>query len=159
MLVLSRKVGEEIVLPDCGVRIGIMRVAGKRVRLGITAPPEIAVHRRETAQRMASAGAPLSSSKRAQASPVGTLPTRRDKTCVLLPNTQRRLVDWIDRAARGRLRSLHVDASGEQIVIHGQVDSYHDRHAVQAALLGLLSSEVGRSLQHLQLDIRVDAGA
>jgi carbon storage regulator len=51
MLVLSRKVGEEIVLPIHGVTIGVVAVAGKRVRLGITAPPDIKVHRKEVWQR------------------------------------------------------------------------------------------------------------
>jgi carbon storage regulator len=155
MLVLSRKVGEEIVLSDCGVSIGIMRVAGKRVSLGITAPPEVVVHRRETVRRMASTGAPCSSSKGAPASPLATLSTRRAKTVSAAPHTHRRLVEWIDRAARGKLRSLRVDAGGGRVVVQGHVDSYHDRQAVQAALLGLLSADVGRGLEHLQLDIRV----
>ncbi len=51
MLVLSRKVGEEIVLPIYGVTIGVVAVAGKRVRLGITAPPDVKVHRKEVWQR------------------------------------------------------------------------------------------------------------
>lgn len=155
MLVLSRKVGEEIVLPDCGVSIGIMRVSGKRVSLGITAPPEVVVHRRETAQRMTSSGAPSSCSKRVPASLRAAPATGRAKIASAAPDTHGRLVEWIDRAARGKLRSLRVDAGGGRVVVHGHVDSYHDRQAVQAALLGLLSAEVGRALEHLQLDIRV----
>jgi carbon storage regulator CsrA len=37
MLVLSRKVGEEIVLPSHGVTIGVVAARGGRVRLGIAA--------------------------------------------------------------------------------------------------------------------------
>jgi carbon storage regulator CsrA len=40
MLVLNRKLGERIVVPHC-------QVDGDRVRLGISAPAEIAVHREE----------------------------------------------------------------------------------------------------------------
>lgn len=55
MLVLSRKVGQEIVLPDCGVTIGVIRVVGNRVRLGIKAPREIVVRRKEIGTLAASA--------------------------------------------------------------------------------------------------------
>ena len=41
MLVLSRTTGEEIVLPNRGVTIGVVAVNGKQVRLGIAAPSGI----------------------------------------------------------------------------------------------------------------------
>ncbi len=47
MLVLSRKIGEQIVLPIRGVNIVVLAIHGKRVRLGIEAPPEEPVHRVE----------------------------------------------------------------------------------------------------------------
>lgn len=49
MLVLSRKLGEEIVLPDLGVSIKLVDVRGHRVRLGISAPPSVVVMRSEVA--------------------------------------------------------------------------------------------------------------
>jgi carbon storage regulator len=52
MLVLSRKIGERIVLPETGVRIAVLGVKGKRVRLGIEAPREATVHREEVWQRI-----------------------------------------------------------------------------------------------------------
>lgn len=52
MLVFSRKVGEGVVLPSCGVVVTVTRVAGKRVRLGVLAPPDVQVHRGEVAQRI-----------------------------------------------------------------------------------------------------------
>jgi carbon storage regulator len=51
MLVLSRKVGEKVVVPDCGLTITVLAVQGQRVRLGITAPAETAVHREEVWRR------------------------------------------------------------------------------------------------------------
>jgi carbon storage regulator len=51
MLVLSRKVGEKVVVPDCGLIITVLAVQGQRVRLGISAPPETAVHREEVWRR------------------------------------------------------------------------------------------------------------
>ncbi len=46
MLVLSRRQDEEIVIRD-DIVVKIVRICGDRVRLGITAPPEVEVHRRE----------------------------------------------------------------------------------------------------------------
>jgi carbon storage regulator len=47
MLVLSRKPGERIVVPDCELAITVLEVDGKRVRLGISAPAQVAVYREE----------------------------------------------------------------------------------------------------------------
>ena len=46
MLVLSRKLGEEIIIGD-DVRLVVYRISGNRVRLGIAAPDGIPVHRAE----------------------------------------------------------------------------------------------------------------
>jgi carbon storage regulator len=50
MLVLTRKVGEEIIIGD-NIRIVISQVKGDKVRLGISAPPEVIVDRAEVHQR------------------------------------------------------------------------------------------------------------
>lgn len=47
MLVLSRKAGEEITV-GLSVRIRVLQVRGHRVRIGVTAPQSISVHRGET---------------------------------------------------------------------------------------------------------------
>jgi len=47
MLVLSRKRGEVIVIPEQGIVIQVIEVRPDRVRIGISAPPEIEVHRKE----------------------------------------------------------------------------------------------------------------
>ena len=46
MLVLSRKKDEKIVLTG-GIEVSIVQIRGDKVRLGIVAPKEIAVHRSE----------------------------------------------------------------------------------------------------------------
>ena len=51
-MVLSRKVGQKIVLPDTEVTITLVEIDGNKVRLGISAPPETAVHREEVWRRM-----------------------------------------------------------------------------------------------------------
>ena len=47
MLILSRKLGEKIVVPQCGLSVAVIGIQGNRVRLGISAPPTVAVHREE----------------------------------------------------------------------------------------------------------------
>lgn len=46
MLILSRFKGESIMIGD-GVEVFIMDVRGDKVRVGINAPGEVAVHRKE----------------------------------------------------------------------------------------------------------------
>ena len=46
MLVLTRKVGEKIVI-DNNIVVEVLEVHGQRVRLGIAAPPEVAIAREE----------------------------------------------------------------------------------------------------------------
>jgi carbon storage regulator len=47
MLVLSRKVGEEIVMPDQGVTVTVVAVRGNRVRIGVSAPRDVSIYRKE----------------------------------------------------------------------------------------------------------------
>ncbi|HEV2969927.1 MAG TPA: carbon storage regulator [Pirellulales bacterium] len=47
MLVLSRKVGEQIVMPDQEVVVTVVAIQGNRVRIGITAPSGVSVFREE----------------------------------------------------------------------------------------------------------------
>jgi carbon storage regulator CsrA len=58
MLVLTRKVGESVVLPDCGVTVTVVAIQGDRVRLGFRAPDSVTVHREEVWQRLAAPTAP-----------------------------------------------------------------------------------------------------
>jgi len=50
MLVLSRRIGQEIMI-DGDIRITVVSIKGACVRLGIAAPPSIAVDRAELAKR------------------------------------------------------------------------------------------------------------
>ncbi|RUL87471.1 carbon storage regulator CsrA [Tautonia sociabilis] len=53
MLVLSRKIGERIRIGD-DVVLTVVRIHGDKVRLGIDAPTEVAIHREEVYRRLRS---------------------------------------------------------------------------------------------------------
>ena len=46
MLVLTRKINQSIVIGD-GIEIVVLEVRGEQVRLGIRAPRDVTVHRKE----------------------------------------------------------------------------------------------------------------
>ncbi len=50
MLVLTRKVGEEIVIGD-NIHVMVVAVQGATVRIGISAPKEVVVDRQEVAEK------------------------------------------------------------------------------------------------------------
>lgn len=56
MLVLSRRVGEEIVIAN-GIQLRVLKVRGGMVRLGIAAPDTVAVLRHELHGRLTSESA------------------------------------------------------------------------------------------------------
>lgn len=52
MLVMTRKIGEEVVIGD-DIRIMVTNVSGQSVRLSVSAPREIPVHRGEIHEKIA----------------------------------------------------------------------------------------------------------
>jgi carbon storage regulator len=59
MLVLTRKCGEEIVIGRDEIRIEVLDMKGGRVRLGVTAPRNVAVRRQEVALSASGASADI----------------------------------------------------------------------------------------------------
>lgn len=51
MLTLTRKLDEEIVIGD-DIVVKILRIDGQQVKLGISAPPEVRVDRKEVRERI-----------------------------------------------------------------------------------------------------------
>lgn len=50
MLVLTRRIGEEIVI-DGDIRVTVVAIKGDRIRLGVTAPASVQVDRKEIHDR------------------------------------------------------------------------------------------------------------
>lgn len=51
MLVLTRKVGEKIVI-DHNITVTITSIDGNKVRIGVTAPPDVSINREEVHRRI-----------------------------------------------------------------------------------------------------------
>ena len=51
MLILTRRVGESVVIGD-DVSVTVLGVKGNQVRIGVTAPADVAVHRQEIYERI-----------------------------------------------------------------------------------------------------------
>jgi carbon storage regulator len=59
MLVLSRKAGEKIII-NGSIEVSIVSVDRGKVRLGISAPPDVSIHRKEVFDRIAEFAEPRS---------------------------------------------------------------------------------------------------
>jgi carbon storage regulator len=54
MLVLTRRLGESIVIgDDANILVQVLKINGNQVRIGITAPKDLPVHRQEIYNRIA----------------------------------------------------------------------------------------------------------
>lgn len=71
MLVFTRKVDEAIIVGD-GIEIKVLRVGTDGVRLGVSAPPSVPIHRREIYDQIKAANAAAA----AKRSAVGDLVAR-----------------------------------------------------------------------------------
>ena len=71
MLVLTRKPGQSIMIGE-GIEVQVLSVAGEKVRLGITAPRDVAIFRNEVYERIEDEG----DQSQPAARPSSTLETR-----------------------------------------------------------------------------------
>jgi carbon storage regulator len=74
MLVLSRRIGETIVVPNCDLTITVVQVRGKKVRLGLCAPEEVVIQRKEIVQRPAASETAAAPTSPRNGRPLASLP-------------------------------------------------------------------------------------
>lgn len=145
MLVLSRKVGEEIVLPNCGVTIGVVAVNGNKVRLGIAAPPETSVHRKEVWHRIRESRECNLDSREQQGA------TATDGGT----GWQHELSRKIAARTHGHLLGLEVEVIDGRLVVHGRTHSYYGKQLACAAALELMKAPDSAPFTQVELDIEV----
>lgn len=51
MLILSRKIGESLIISD-DTKVTVLSARGNQIRIGVTAPREVSVHREEIYNRI-----------------------------------------------------------------------------------------------------------
>ena len=52
MLVLTRSIGERLIINDGEIKLSVLEVKGNQVRKGIDAPRDVSVHREEVFERI-----------------------------------------------------------------------------------------------------------
>ena len=119
MLVITRKIGQQIVLPGCGVTIDVVRVTKGQVRLGIDAPSDVPIHRSEVLDRIRREGE-LENRATALAD-VAESPSTAE---VSPPDLDRCLAKWIVHRTNGRIGRLCVKTVGDHTLIRGRATSY-----------------------------------
>ncbi len=135
MLVLSRKTGQQLVLPEQGITIDVVEVGKTRVRLGITAPSNIAVHRAEARDRAAATGSePLPRSDSPPEPLAADEPTSAKPPSPSSADLGPCLALWIAKRTGGRVRRLSVETYDDRIVIRGSARSFYARQLAQAAV-------------------------
>jgi carbon storage regulator len=79
MLILSRKIGQRIVIAG-DIEITVVDVRGEQVRIGITAPRSIAVHRKELLEQVTAENIQAAASALDGGENLGkALPTKKDE--------------------------------------------------------------------------------
>ena len=77
MLVLSRNVGEEIVIGD-NIRVRIVSVQGNQIRLGFAAPREVRIQRAELLERAEREAAARTAAQVSAKTPEAVVPVPAD---------------------------------------------------------------------------------
>ncbi len=158
MLVLSRKVGQQIYIPDYGVAIEVLDIQGSRVRIGIAAPSSVPIVREELRGRLRGAG-------QVHGQRDGTAENRSPKNGSMRDGASApdpdavshtaQLVRWIAQRTCGRVRSLSVSSDGTRWIVEGSASSYYARQLAQAAAQEFLDAHRGKVQGEVEFQIEV----
>jgi carbon storage regulator len=146
MLVLSRRPGEQIVLPELDITVTVLRISGKRVRVGIAAPPDISILREEIRDQ---------GCERKMSPPDTTETAAKSVALVPLPTDLDAIVAHsITRRTEGQIGSLHVGAADGRVVVHGRARSDDARQLAQEAVMEALKAS--HSGHPVDVDYRIE---
>jgi carbon storage regulator len=156
MLVLSRKIGQQVVLPEQGITIDVVDVGKTRVRLGISAPSGTSIHRREVWHRIRGTGnGPPTGGDRPPDHPAASEPKNAVAAASSTADLDQCLAGWINRRTGGRISQLSVETHHDRIVIRGSTRSFYVRQLAQAAMQEAfdLSDRFPRRLVEYDIDV------
>lgn len=159
MLVLTRKVGQQILLPESGITIDVVNIGKRQVRLGIVAPSQTPVHRKEVWDRIHVADAVPPERTSESAAHGWSLHAESDgtnsgSTMAQSSDIRLRLAYWIARRTAGRVCQLAVTIDDDRLIISGATPSYHVRQLVQAAVTEVLSTR--KELASSEIEYRIE---
>jgi len=158
MLVLSRKIGEQIYIPDYGVAIEVLDIQGSRVRIGIAAPSTVPIVREELRARARGAGRLAGQRGGAAERHSPTPDSTGDGSSAPGPDAVSRtaqLVRWIAQRTCGRVRSLSVSTDGTRVVVEGSASSYYARQLAQAAAREFIEAHRGEFWGEVEFEIEI----
>jgi len=158
MLVLTRKIGQQIVLPGCGVTIDVVGVTKSQVRLGIEAPSDVPVYRREILDRIHCQREGQQGGKAELKNQVTALTDEAEgpKTVPTPPpDLDRCLAKWVAHRTNGRIRRLSVKTVGDRTVISGWATSYYARQLAQTAVNEVLGTWSSLPLPNVEYEIDI----
>ncbi|MGO8745859.1 MAG: carbon storage regulator [Thermoguttaceae bacterium] len=158
MLVLTRKVGQQVVVPECGGTIGVVGLNNKQVRLGITAPSATQVHRNEVWQRICQDGVPLEQDgQRAGQGLQGhdQTPGPRDHQALAFGGNDAAIARLIAQRLGGRVGVVTVQTIEGRVVVSGFVNSYYLRQLLQAAVREVVGTTSLAAPTEVEYDIDV----
>ncbi|MGO9115153.1 MAG: carbon storage regulator [Thermoguttaceae bacterium] len=156
MLLLTRKIGQQVVLPKQGITIDVVDVGKTRVRLGISAPSDTPIHRREAWDRAhGTANAPPTSRDNAPE----RLPVDESKSPMAAASSFADFDQWlarrITRRTSGGIGRLSVETHDNRIVIRGSARSLYARRSAQDAVQEVFDLCDGLPRCHVEYDIDI----
>ena len=137
MLVLTRKIGQQIVLPGYGVTIDVVGLTKGQVRIGIEAPADVEVYRSEILDRIDRQRQSQQGGKdelKNQVTAFAGEPESPNAMGESPSDLDRCLAKWVAHRTSGRIRRLSVKTIGDRTVISGSATSYYARQLAQAAV-------------------------
>ncbi|MGA2253810.1 MAG: carbon storage regulator [Thermoguttaceae bacterium] len=158
MLVLTRKIGQQIVLPGYGVTIDVVGVTKSQVRLGIEAPSGVPVYRREILDRIRCQRESRHGGKgelEDQVTALADEPASANTAGTAPPDLDQCLAKWVAHRTSGRIRRLSVKTIGGRTMITGSATSYYARQLAQAAVKEVFDNWSSRPLPNVQYEIDI----
>ncbi len=136
MLVFSRKIGQQVVLPEQGITIDVVSAGKTRVRLGISAPADVPIHRGEVWDRAHGGGdnGPGVTSDHSANRLAADSRRRPPVPSPSFADLDQCLARWIVQRTGGRINGLSIERVDGRIVIRGSARSFFVRQLAQAAV-------------------------
>jgi carbon storage regulator len=158
MLVLTRKVGQQVVVPEYGMTIDVVGLNNKQVRLGITAPSATQVHRSEVWQRICQDGVPLEQDGQRASQGLQVhdqTPGPKDHQAIASGGNDAAIARLIAQRLGGRVGVVTVQTIEGRVVVSGFVNSYYLRQLLQAAVREVVGTTSLPAPTEVEYDIDV----